>query len=163
PGGYLEKALHHQQLAVELAVQQNNPLVEALARVALAKSYRLQGESAYLLDQFDEAQRLYVLVDAEVQRAQPILEEMHQYRLLAQAYETQGAAFLQNADVLRLAGEPQAAMQTLDLARTAYLQCIAQGEADDLDELLDEVIVEQYCRPNLEAVDRVKQRLEEQG
>lgn len=92
-----------------------------------------------------------------------MLAEMRQYRLLAQAYETQGASFLQQADVLRLAGLPQEAIKTLDLARTAYLQCIAQGEADDLDELLDTVIVEQHCRPNLETVDRIQERLKEQG
>lgn len=163
PDGYLAMAIQRQQRAVELAVEQDNGLVEALARVALAKSHRLHGEAAYRLDLFDEARRSYALVEQEVAQAQPVLAEMRQYRLLAQAYETQGAAFLQEADLLRLAGRPQEAIETLDLARTAYLQCIAQGEADDLDELLDTVIVEQHCRPNLETVDRVQARLKEQG
>ena len=159
----LEQAQERQQLAVRLAGEQENPLVEALSRVALAKTYRLEGETAYLMDQFDTARQYYKLVSDEAQRAMPTLTTMRQYRLLAQAYETQGAALLQDADILRLAGDPEGAKATLNLARAAYLQCIAQGEADDLDQLLDETIVDKFCRPNLETVDRLMARLENPG
>lgn len=163
PGGTLDKAVERQQLAVQLAVQQQDLLVEALSRVALAKTYRLRGESAYLLDHDEEALRYYALVDEETAPARPALAAMHQYRLLAQAYETQGAALLQKADILRRQGNREAAMATLEQARTAYLQCIAQGDSDQLDQLLDDVIVGRHCRPNLETVEQVKQRIKEQG
>lgn len=163
PGGDLEKATHHQQLAIALAIRQGNRLVEAISRVALAKSYRLQGESSYLLDEFEQARRFYALVDEEIVQAIPILTGMRQYRLLAQAYEAQGAASLQDADLLIRTGDPKQAGARLESAHTAYLQCIAQGAADQLDQLLDDVIVDQHCRPNLETVNRLKQQLEKQG
>lgn len=162
-GSDLGKATTHQQLAIVLASRQGNRLVEALSRVALAKSYRLQGESAYLLDDFDQARRLFALVDTETSQAIPVLTGLRQYRLLAQAYEVQGAASLQDADILIRTGDPQQAEARLERARTAYLQCIAQGESDQLDQLLDDVIIAQHCRPNLETVDRIRQQLEKQG
>jgi tetratricopeptide (TPR) repeat protein len=162
PPGYLEQAAQRQQLAVELAQRQAEPLVEALAHVALAKTHRLQAETAYLLDQFDEARRAFTRVDEELAQAIPTLETMRQHRLLAQAYETQGAARLQMADLARRTGDRQQAKTALDQARTAYLACIAQGQEDDLDQLLDDLIIAQHCRPNLAIVAQVEEQLEEQ-
>jgi tetratricopeptide (TPR) repeat protein len=162
PPVYLQMAEERHQLAVQLAGRQGDGLVEALARVALAKSYRLRAETAYLADQFDEARRAFTLVDEQLAQAIPVLQAIHQYRLLAQAYETQGAARLQEADIARRAGDRQQAVAMLDQARSAYLRCIDQGKADELDQLLDDLIVDQYCRPNLATVDRVKEQLEEQ-
>ncbi len=163
PPRLMDQAQERQQLAVRLATEQDNPLVEALSRVALAKTYRLEGETAYLTDDFESARRFFAQVTDEAQQAIPTLATMHQYRLLAQAYETQGAALLQDADVQRLTGNPDGARTTLDGAREAYLQCIAQGKADDLDELLDNLIVDKYCRPNLDTVDKLRARLENPG
>jgi tetratricopeptide (TPR) repeat protein len=163
PPHYLDMAAARQQLAVELARTQENALVEAIARVALAKTYRLQGETAYQQRDFDTARGYFAQVAEEATQAQPVLEDMRQFRILAQAYETQGAAFLQEADILRRAGATDAARATLEQARGAYEQCIVQGQIDQIDQLLDEQIVDEFCRRHLETVDQLEQRLEAQG
>ena len=72
---------------------------------ALAKSYRLLGGTYYELGQHGDAG---IWLDRAVEQASAagsVLAENGVYRVLAQTYETQGAARLQQYDILRSAGD----------------------------------------------------------
>jgi tetratricopeptide (TPR) repeat protein len=143
---YLAQALEGHRRGLELALMAEDRLVEAVARIALAKSYRLLGETHYFLDAYDEADRLFNLVISEVDLVIPLLADSQQYRLLAQAYEAQGAAYLQQGDILRRQQELEASRARFELAQVAYQKCIDQGDSAFFDEILRGKVIEQGCQ-----------------
>jgi tetratricopeptide (TPR) repeat protein len=143
---YLEQALDHHRRGLELALAAQEPLMEAAARIALAKSYRLLGETHYVLDSYDEAEPEFEMAIGEANQAIPLLEDTQQYRLLAQAYEVQGAAYLQQGLILRSHSKTSEARGRLELATTAYQACIDQGDKAFFDEILRKTIIEQGCQ-----------------
>ena len=142
---YLEEALDHHLKGLELALATEEPLIEAVARILLASSYRLLGEAHYLSDSNDEAVRHFDLAIAEIDQAAPLLADTRQYRLLAQAYEAQGDAYLQQGVVLGDQGRPEDSRARLELAKTAYQSCISQGDKAFYDEILRDKVIEQGC------------------
>jgi tetratricopeptide (TPR) repeat protein len=143
---YLQQALNHHRHGLELAMGTQDPLIEALARIALAKSYRLMGETQYFLDDYAEANHLFDLAIEQVQQAVPLLKDTRQYRLLAQAYEDQGAAYLQQGLILQGQGKTAESRAHLELARTAYQACIDQGDKAFYDQILHQQVIEQGCQ-----------------
>ena len=82
---------------------------------------------------------------AEIEQAAPLLADTRQYRLLAQAYEAQGAAYLQQGVILGDEGNPEEGRARLELAKMAYQSCIEQGDKGFFDEILQEKVIEQGC------------------
>ncbi|GAB4537292.1 MAG: hypothetical protein Kow0063_23830 [Anaerolineae bacterium] len=143
---YLDRALDNHRKGLELALSADDNLIEAVARTALAKSYRLLGETHYFLDDYEQATRYFDLAIAEIEQVIQLLAGTRQHRLLAQAYETQGAAYLQQGDILRRQPDAEESRARLELARAAYQQCIEQGNKAFFDEILREKIIEQGCQ-----------------
>ncbi len=140
----LLQALADHRRGLELAADAGDPLVINLANLALAKSYRLLGETYYHLGQVAEARRFFALTRAKIE---PLLEPLRvagQYRLLAQAYEAQGAAYLQEADLLRPT-EPATARTLLEAAATVYASCMEQGW-QVVDEILTNEVIGEGCQ-----------------
>ncbi len=144
--GYLALALDNHNMGLELALLTEDPLIEAVARIALAKSYRLLGETHYVLDDYVEANRFFDTAIAEVDKVVTLLGDTRQHRLLAQAYETQGAAYLQQGDILRRRQDIEESRARFELAKTAYQQCINEGNRAFFDEFLEEKVIEKGCQ-----------------
>lgn len=144
PPSALLQAVDDHIHGLELAAQENDPLIIALANLALAKSYRLMGETYYHLGQDGEAQRFFALTRQKVAPLLAPLQAAGQIRLLAQAYEVQGAAYLQEADLLRRS-DPEQARTLLQGAAEAYASCIAQGR-QIVDKVLTEEVIGEGCR-----------------
>jgi tetratricopeptide (TPR) repeat protein len=157
---YLERALVNHTKGLELALATEDSVIEAVARISLAKSYRLLGETHYFLDDYDEANRYFDLAVAEVEQAVPLLADTRQYRLLAQAYEAQGAAYLQQADILRRGQAIEESRANFELAKTAYQQCIEQGDKAFFDEILREEVIAQGCQRYHDVATEYVQKLE---
>ncbi|MBN1934738.1 MAG: CHAT domain-containing protein [Anaerolineae bacterium] len=144
PKSDLEQAIEYHRRGLELA-QTNSPLVQAIAHIAFAKSQRLLGETLYVLDRFGEAQAAFALVIRETEEAIDLLANTRQYRVIAQAYEAQGAAHLQAGDILRRQTQLEASRASFESARAAYAACIAQGVKAPLDAFLQQTVIEQGC------------------
>jgi tetratricopeptide (TPR) repeat protein len=157
---HLEQALDNHLKGLELALSAEDPLLEAVARIALAKSYRLLGETYYFLDAYEEANRLFELVISEVEQVTSLLADTQQSRLLAQAYEVQGAAYLQQGDILRRQQETEGSRARFELARTAYQNCVKQGDKAFFDQILHEKFIEQGCQRYSEVAQEYLQKLE---
>lgn len=137
----LPTAIQEQEQAMKDAQAAGDPLLKAIVAAALAKSYRLLGGTHYELGQHDEAG---IWLDRAVQQAGAagsVLADSGIYRVLAQTYETQGAARLQQYDMLRSAGDAAGARERVDQAQAAYESCIAQGENAQRDEILLEQVI----------------------
>jgi tetratricopeptide (TPR) repeat protein len=157
---YVEQALDNHSRGLELALATEDSMIEAVARIALAKSYGLLGETHYFLDDYDEANRFFDLAVAEVEQAIPLLADTRQHRLLAQAYEAQGAAYLQQGDILRRGQDIEESRARFELAKAAYQQCIEQGDEAFFDEILHEKVIEQGCQRNYDVATEYVQKLE---
>ena len=142
----LEQAIEHQRKGLDLALASGDPLLEAVARIALAKSYRLLGETYDFLDNLEEASREYDLVIGEIDQATALLASMRQYRLLAQAYEAQGAAYLQQGLLLSAQQQAEGSRASLERARTAYQHCIDQGPKAPFDQILQDQVIGEGCQ-----------------
>lgn len=137
----LARAIEAQQQAWQDAQAARDPLLAAVVQVALAKSYRLQGETYYLLERHADAQTAFDQAVAEAAQTMAPLEQARAYRLLAQSYETTAAARLQQADSLRRTNHLPAARERIGDAVSAYQSCLAQAEQASRDQiLLNEVI-----------------------
>lgn len=145
---------------LELAALEGDPLVINLANLALAKSYRLLGETYYHLDQLAEAQQFFALTREKVAPLLAPLQAAGQIRLLAQAYEVQGAAYLQEADLLRQS-DPAQARGLLAAAADAYAACIAQGR-QIVDQVLTNEVIGEGCQRYAEITATVLEELESQ-
>lgn len=142
----LEAALAAHEAGLALARQSSEPLMEQLAHLALAKSYRLYGETYAHLDDDVEARRYLALTRQEVATVTAPLTAADQYRLVAQAYETEGASYLQEADILFRQQQLDESKTMLDKAKVAYQNCIDQGRRVVADEVLTGQVIEQGCR-----------------
>jgi tetratricopeptide (TPR) repeat protein len=157
---YLEQAIDNHRRGLELALAGGDPLIEAVARIAQAKSYRLLGETYYFLNDYTEANRIFDLVLAEVKQVLPLLAGSQQYRLLAQAYEAQGAAYLQQGDILRRQQKIEGSRARFELAKTAYQSCIEQGDKAYFDEILRTKVIEQGCQRYYDVATEYARKLE---
>jgi tetratricopeptide (TPR) repeat protein len=131
-----------------LAEQSGEPLLIALADLALAIALRQQGGAAYsqesdlrALAVFDEAIPLLEGVRAE-------LKDRHQYRLLGQTYESLGLANFQKALILEGHGDPEAALTLYEEAVASFELCTLQSEYDRRSDfiLLNDIVV-RNCWP----------------
>jgi tetratricopeptide (TPR) repeat protein len=135
-------------------------MIEAVARIALAKSYGLMGETQYVLDNYEEANHFFDLAVAEVEQAIPLLADTRQHRLLAQAYEAQGAAYLQQGDILRRQQNVEESWARFELAKAAYQQCTEQGDKAFFDEILRKKVIEQGCQRYYDVAIEYEHKLE---
>jgi tetratricopeptide (TPR) repeat protein len=140
----LEQAVANYQRALDLAKQANEPLTEIIARLALAGAYRLEAETLKSVATPDlaAAGRLYQQAIDELRLVLDPLDQAEQYRLLAQAYSTLGAAYLQHGQLLEIQGERSAARAQYEAAQEAYAACIAQGKQAPEDKLLQAEIID---------------------
>jgi tetratricopeptide (TPR) repeat protein len=161
PPNYLQQALDHHRRGLELALAAQDPIIEAVAHIALAKSYGLMGETQIFLNAYAEANRYFDLALGEVQPAIPMLKDTRQYRLMAQAYEAQGAAYLQQGLILRGQGKTAESRARLELARTAYQSCIDQGDKAFYDQILRQQVIEQGCQRYMNVTQERLQKLDE--
>ena len=137
----LGQAIALQEQALEDARATQDQVLVALVETALAKSYRLRGDAHYILGEDGEAETWLDRAISLVEQAIPVLEEKMAYRVLAQAHETQGAAFTQQSDILRSQGDIAGAQESIRQAVSAYESCIAQGDKARVDEFLQEQVI----------------------
>jgi hypothetical protein len=142
----LQQAIDDQLRGLELAAVEGDPLMITLANLALAKSYRLLGETYSHLHEDDQAQQFLALTREKVEATLEPLRAAGQIRLLAQAYEVQGAAYLQEADLLR-ERDPTVAQALLTNAAEAYAFCITQGR-QIVDAVLTDGVIGAGCQRN---------------
>ena len=156
----LEQAVANYQRALDLAKQANEPLTEIIARLALAGAYRLEAETLKSVTTPDlaAAGRLYQQAIDELRLVLDPLDQAEQYRLLAQAYSTLGAAYLQHGQLLEIQGERSAARAQYEAAQEAYAACIAQREKAPEDKLLQSEIIDHEqngCQPWADATENI--------
>jgi len=156
----LEQAVANYQRALDLAKQANEPLTEIIARLALAGAYRLEAETLKSVTTPDlaAAGRLYQQAIDELRLVLDPLDQAEQYRLLAQAYSTLGAAYLQHGQLLEIQGERSAARAQYEAAQGAYAACIAQREKAPEDKLLQSEIIDHEqngCQPWADATENI--------
>lgn len=140
PPNLLLQAIDAYVQGLALAAQGGEPWVIDLANLALAKGYRLLGETYYHLDNGPEAQRFFDLARQKANGVIPSLTAAAQYRLVAQAYETVGAANLQAGELWLRAAEPTKARPLLEAAKAAYTTCRAQGR-QIFDQVLRDLVI----------------------
>lgn len=149
PGGLLAQAEDSQRRAIELAVQARDTRMEIITRLALASVHIVQGIACYDLDteagDMEALQRLE-LAASEVRPLLAPLEEIKQYRLLAQAYSYIGAAHLEQGSVAHRRGDRSAAIRYFSQARDALQGCIDQGRRAPEDKTLNQKIIGELCR-----------------
>lgn len=149
----LQAALDQHERALQDAQAAGDPLVEAVVGAALAKSYRLLGATYYELGQHEEAGLWLDQAVTLASDAGAVLAENGVTRVLAQTYETQGAARLAQYDILRSAGDLPGARERVSQAQAAFESCVAQSENARRDEILLEQII--GAAPDGEDVDEV--------
>ena len=142
----LKLALQTYGEAQALAQADGDPLIIAIARLALASTYRLQGQSDYLENDLSAAQQALTQAIDEIESLLPQLEQAEEYQLLGQAYESLGAAHLQLSDVVRQLGHADDRRTHLRAAVDAFDNCIEQGERAPLDQVLVEKIIKNSCQ-----------------
>ncbi len=141
----LSAALESHLKGLSLAATAQEPLVIDLANLALAKSYRLLGETYYQLHQDEEARQFFALTRQKVVQVIAPLRAARQFRLLAQAYEAEGAASLQEGALLLELGQQNAAQELFIRAQNAYQHCIDQGR-QTVDQALTKQIIGEGCQ-----------------
>jgi tetratricopeptide (TPR) repeat protein len=156
----LAQAITNYEKGVELAKQTQEPLVENIAQLALATALRVQGQMDYQADDYANANKAY---DKAIALLTPLLDPLataQQYRFLAQAYQSLGAAYVQQADVYRLQKNLAGRKTRLEQASTAFASCIEQGKVASFDEILRTKIIgapQNGCQPQLDAVNKALQ------
>jgi tetratricopeptide (TPR) repeat protein len=163
--GDVEAAVRNYEAALALARDANEPLTEVIVHLALAGAYRLEAETykSVATPDLARAGRLY---DQAIGELRPVLEPLasaQQVRLLAQAYSTLGAAYLQKGQLLEIQGDGTAATAQYRAAREAYDGCIQQGAMAPDDDLLRTEIIdheENGCRHWAGVVDDILSRLD---
>ncbi len=151
----VERAILVYQEGLALAWESHEPLVEMIARLALASAYRLKGEIYFWLQDDAEANRFFALAIEEIQIVLAPLEKAEQYRILAQAHLYLGAAYTQQAEILRKEGDVEGSRALYEEAQAAYVTCIAQGQEAPLDDILETKIIEASCQPWSKYVEEV--------
>jgi hypothetical protein len=157
----LQRAIDLQTQAVDLATEDGEAVVEAVARTALALSQNLLCAAHLNLGDAGEAITACDRAAAESERAITSLAGTPEYRILAQAYLAQG-----NAQYLRSfldAGQQDMAKsrERLDLAAAAYARCIDQVARAPFDKFLTEEVVPKACETRHEQVQARLEQLED--
>jgi tetratricopeptide (TPR) repeat protein len=145
----VERAIDKYQKGLELAQESHEPLIEIIARLALASAYRLEGQGYFWLQDGVKANRFFELAIEEINPVLEPLADAKQHRILAQAYLYLGAAYTQQAEILRKQEDVAGSRALYEKARAAYAGCIGQGEKAPEDEFLQLDVIadaEQGCQ-----------------
>ncbi|CAN5555489.1 hypothetical protein BH10CHL1_BH10CHL1_23670 [soil metagenome] len=159
----LEIAIANYEQGVAQAEQTQDPLVQSIARLALALAMRTAGQTDYLNKNFDQANAAFDKATATIQAVLPVLETSQQYRLLGQAYLALGAANFQQADIYRALNNKTKQKEQLQQAQIAFTSCSAQGAKAPLDQILHEDVIAKNCQPRQADVEKALQQLEGGG
>ncbi len=159
----LEIALTNYQQSVALAEQTQDPLMQSIARLALALALRTAGQTYYVNKDFVNANASFDKATTTIQGLIQPLVDAQQYRLLAQAYLALGAAHFQQADVDRELHDKAGQKQHFDQASAAFASCIAQGDKAPLDQILHEDVIAKNCQPRQADVEKALKQLEGGG
>lgn len=149
----LEQAIQAYQQAIAAAPDSPGALLAEKGQVALAGSYLLQGEAYREHADFTSAQEAF---DAAIEAVLPvisILSAENQYRLLAQAHQTLGAAYHEQGHLHLLMGEPAASRVYFEQAIEQYEACIRQKDMAFEDAILRTKVVDALCIPYRQAAE----------
>ncbi|MEA3334520.1 MAG: CHAT domain-containing protein [Chloroflexota bacterium] len=135
-----------------LADRTGDSLLKAIARIQLSKTKALIAEIAFNGGDLDVAEERASAAGNLADEALSLLGDTQQYRIIAQAYEALGAAHFVQGIVQQVGGEQTKAQEQLEIAAEAYRECIDLGELDLFDATLQDIVIEEGCRPNLEKV-----------
>jgi tetratricopeptide (TPR) repeat protein len=167
----LQNAIDQYEIGRQLAAEQGEPLVELITRLASASAHRVQGETYNHAaeanasrDLYDQAHAAFEAAIGELEEILAPLADANQHRYLALAQQNLGAAYLQRADTFLRQGELTQRQESLEQARLAFSECIAQANAAPFDAILQERIaagsstddsqtMETSCRAALEIVE----------
>jgi tetratricopeptide (TPR) repeat protein len=158
PPNLLLQALDNHVKGLELAAKAQEPLVINLANLALAKTYRLLGETYFHLDQSEQARHFFDISRQKVTQVIEPLKTANQFRLLAQAYEVEGAAYLQEGVLLLEENKLGEAGKLLEQAKIAYQHCVEQGR-EIVDKVLETEVIGEGCQHYSETTDHYLQQV----
>jgi hypothetical protein len=156
----LERAVQAYQAGLDLARQGGDSLLGAIARLALALAYRLQGETYYALDREAEANERFEQAVGEIGAVLRPLTDAGQVRLAAQAYAALGATAMQRAQMAELRGDLAAAIPLYRDARAAFASCIGRGTRAPEDDILQSQVIAGSCQPMDKAAGDILRKLE---
>jgi tetratricopeptide (TPR) repeat protein len=154
----LDRAVDAYQTALDRADPALEPQTGIVARLGIGSAYRLQGEQYLFLDQRALAEERFNQAMDELESILEPLAAREQYRYLAQAYSSLGAAYAQMAWLRQAANDRAGSEALYRKAHAAFEKCIAQAEAAPLDSLLVKRIIEDPqtgCRPARERLPTV--------
>ncbi len=157
----LERAIETYETGLLQAQNSENELHQAIGHLALGSAYRVRGEWSYFAPEEDRAKEDVDAISYFSQAidlltsAVPILAEEQQYRLLAQAYLSQGAAHYQLASLFRRRGDQDDNIEALRQAKQAFTQCVEQKENAPEDEILLKQIISDSCQPRLDQTEEL--------
>lgn len=143
----VERAIAKYQKGLELAEESHEPLIEIIARLALASAYRLEGQGYFWLQDDVEANHFFELAIEEINPVLEPLADAEQHRILAQAYQSLGAAYTQQAEILRKQEDVAGSRALYEKARAAWAGCIDQEKKAPEDDILRSAIIAESCRP----------------
>jgi tetratricopeptide (TPR) repeat protein len=127
----LEQAINAFNRAITMAPRTSEQgWIEAAARQNLATAYYIKGGTLFRLKDDATADQWLAKAATLIAQTRPTLEASHEYRLLAQLYQTQGNVLLFRAQIAERRGDPAAAQILLSQADAAYVACVAQLEVD---------------------------------
>jgi tetratricopeptide (TPR) repeat protein len=146
----LQAALTEYQKALDEATGLGDQNVATKAKLSLAYTYRLYGESYLTIDDSAKAEQAYKQAIALTDEIIPALEK--QYRLLGQLYALRGSAYYQMAYI---PADQATVKGLLNMAFDEFGKCIMQGNADSgdpNDSLLKDKIIGEVCIPTQKQV-----------
>ncbi|HSB00420.1 MAG TPA: tetratricopeptide repeat protein, partial [Anaerolineales bacterium] len=135
------------------AQQYGNP-VEDVARLGLGNAYRLKGIIALLNGDVDSALKAFdqaiPLLETSLRVFEASTSEHESYRrYLAQTYEYLGSTYQWQGLAQETAQDYGQALAAYQTSIEAFNQCVFQGDHSS-DLVIQNDIVEEVCRPNLE-------------
>ncbi len=157
----LARAIDAYQSAIAAAQTAGDRSAEAEARLALALSQWLQGDSYLYQTPSDTVSAEAALARADQQLAvgaaliQPAQNRLHGYAAMAR-----GMIAYERAQIALRAGDRDASRAFFQQARDAYGQCIAAGQADPGDQFLQQQLIAITCAPYAQDVVDALQRLQ---
>jgi hypothetical protein len=157
----LARAIDAYQSAIAAAQPAGDRSAEAEARLALALSQWLQGDSYLSQTLSDPVSAEAALTRAEQQLAfgaaliQPAQNRLHGYAAMAG-----GMIAYERAQIALRAGDRGASRVFFQQAHDAYGQCIAAGQADPGDQFLQRQLIAVTCAPYAQDVVDALQRLQ---
>ncbi len=139
----IEPAIQNYQRAVEQSGSgaPDDEFLATTARIGLGTSYRIKGEALYRLGDSAGAQPWIAEAVNTLETAAQSLAGVADYRVRAQVYQGLGTVYEWQAF---LNGNAPAMLQQ---ARSAYNQCIEQGDLSPLDTFLKDEIIAKLCAP----------------